>query len=203
MSLVDEEGRNLFDAENGTGDLANKHGLPLPDAAYFFTAGLLHHAAAITAVGCPTFNSYQGLVAQGALGDFSWAPVLVAYGDNNRSAMVRAPLNRPCVENRAVDISVNPHLAAALMLHAGLDGLEQKLDPGEPFNTDLYRFGKKELKERGVHTLPPTLLHALDAFEADPITEQAFGSYKDTFLAFGHKRWEEAFFRVDPPQATR
>ncbi|MBB6441290.1 glutamine synthetase [Phycisphaera mikurensis] len=202
MSLVDGNGVNLFDREaRGTGDLAATHGLPLPDAAYHFTAGLLKHAAAITAVGCPAYNSYQGLIAQGALSDFSWAPVIQAYGDNNRSAMVRAPLNRPCIENRAVDVSVNPHLAAALMLHAGLDGIEQGLDPGSPFNTDLYRFDKQELRARGVHTLPPTLLHAIDAFEADPISELAFGSYKQTFLAFGHKRWERAFFAVDPPRA--
>lgn len=202
MSLVNEAGLNVFDsAQSGPGELAGRHGLPLPDAAYHFTAGLLAHAGAITAVACPTHNSYQGLLAQGALADFSWAPVLVAYGDNNRSAMIRAPLNRPCIENRAVDMSVNPHLAAAIMLHAGLDGIERKLDPGEPFNTDLYQFDQRQLKARGVRSLPPTLLHALDAFEEDPISETAFGSYKETFLAFGHRRWQKGFYAVEPPKA--
>jgi glutamine synthetase len=86
------------------------------------------NAAAITAVTCQSYNSYQGLLAQGELREFSWAPVLVAWGKNNRSAMLRLPGNRHCVENRAVDMSTNLYLAAAISLAAGLDGIEQKLD---------------------------------------------------------------------------
>ena len=112
------------------------------------------HAAAITAVTCPSYNSYQGLIAQGDLREFSWAPVLVAWGKNNRSAMLRLPGNRYCVENRAVDMSTNPYLAAAISLAAGLDGIEHELDPGAPLNDDLYKRGKKELTAAGIELLP-------------------------------------------------
>ncbi len=201
MSLEDASGTNVFVLNDGdTHPLADAHGLPMTATAYHFAAGLLAHAGAITAAACSTYNSYQGLIARGALGDFSWAPVLVTYGHNNRSSMLRCPLNRPCIENRAVDMAVNPYLAAALMLHAGLDGIEQKLDPGAPFNNDLYRFNREELKERGVHTLPPTLLHALEAFEADPLVEKALGSYKDIYLAHKRTEWERGFYPVHDAQ---
>ena len=65
---------------------------------------------------------------------------------------------------------MNPYLAAAISLAAGLDGIENELDPGEPLNDDLYRRGRKELKAAGIDVLPRTLLHALEAFEADPIS---------------------------------
>lgn len=200
MSLADvASGDNIFvfdEKKSADTQWANRYGLPLSKASYHFIAGLLKHANAITAVACSTYNSYQGLVAQGALGDFSWAPVMQTYGHNNRSAMLRAPLNRPCVENRAVDMAVNPYLAAALMLHAGLDGIEQELDPGEPFNNDLYQLDKRQLAQHGIHTLPPTLLHALEAFEQDPIVDQAFGSFKDIYLDHKTKEWERSFYPV-------
>src|SRR5262249_17658494 len=145
--------------------------------ALHFIAGLRRHARAITAVTCPSYNSYQGLVAQGALREFSWAPVLVAWGKNNRSAMLRLPGNRYCVENRAVDMSVNPYLPAALSLAAGLEGIEKELDPGEPLNDDLYKRGSVDLKSAGIDLLPRTLLHALESFESDPISGAAFGDF--------------------------
>jgi hypothetical protein len=79
-----------------------------------FVTFAMANAAAITAVTCQSYNSYQGLLAQGELREFSWAPVLAAWGKNNRSAMLRLPGNRHCVENRAVDMSTNLYLAAAL-----------------------------------------------------------------------------------------
>src|SRR6185436_2848322 len=153
---------------------ASRYGVACSDLALHFIAGMKRHAAAITAVTCPSYNSYQGLVAQGELREFSWAPVLVAWGKNNRSAMLRMPGNRYCVENRAVDMSTNPYLSAAISLAAGLDGIEQKLDPGEPLNDDLYKHSKKEIAAAGIELLPKTLLHALEGFELDPISNVAF-----------------------------
>jgi len=203
MSLADSKnGKNLFAPGSGSpGKLASRYGVPCSDLALHFVAGLKVHAAAITAVTCPTYNSYQGLIAQGDLADFSWAPVLVAWGKNNRSAMLRLPGNRYCVENRAVDMANNPYLAAAISLAAGLDGIERELDPGEPLNDDLYRRGRKELKAAGIELLPRTLLHALEAFEVDAIGSQAFGGfYRDIYLDHKLREWERGFYPVHEEQ---
>jgi glutamine synthetase len=127
--------------------------------------------------------------------------VLVAWGKNNRSAMLRMPGNRYCIENRAVDMSINPYLAAAISLAAGLEGIERKLDPGAPLNDDLYRRGKKELDAAGIRLLPRTLLHALEAFESDPIPARAFGdAYKGVYLAHKLREWERSFYFVSEEQ---
>jgi len=197
------DGSNVFEPNSSkdSGEMAKKYGIPASDLAYYFVGGLLKHAGAISAVACSTYNSYQGLIAQGELADFSWAPVLQTYGNNNRSSMLRLPMNRACVENRAVDMAVNPYLASAIQLAAGLEGMEQKIDPGDPFNTDLYKLDRKELSKRGVKTLPPTLLHALEAFEADPISEIAFGSfYKNVYLEHKRQEWDRCFYSVSREQ---
>jgi len=125
MSLADAHtGANVFAPGDGRASkLASRYGVHCSDLALHFVGGLLRHAGAITAVTCPSYNSYQGLIAQGELREFSWAPVLMAWGKNNRSAMLRLPGNRYCIENRAVDMSNNPYLAAAVSLWAGLDGV--------------------------------------------------------------------------------
>jgi len=173
----------------------------MSDVAYHFTAGVLNHARAFTAVSCPTYNSYQGLLAQGDLADFSWAPILVIWGKNNHSAMLRLPLNRRCLENRAVDMSCNPYLCAALHLAAGLEGIEQKADPGDPINLDVYQMSRRDLHKAGIATLPPTLLHALEAFEEDPLVEEALGTeFKEIFLKQKMGEWNRDFFHVSDEQ---
>jgi glutamine synthetase len=203
MSLADPKTRaNLFDRGSGGGTaLAEKYGSACSDLALHFTAGVLKHAGAITALSCPTYNSYQGLLAQGQLADFSWAPVLQVWGNNNRSAMLRLPMNRACIENRAVDISCNPYLAAALHLAAGLEGIAEQADPGRPVDSDVYRMARRDLKGAGIETLPPTLLHALEAFEADPLVDEALGSaFKEIFLDHKLREWDRAFYRVSQEQ---
>jgi glutamine synthetase len=203
MSLADvKSGANLFSPGEGRSrKLAARHGVACSDLALHFIAGLKRHARAICAVTCPSYNSYQGLVAQGDLREFSWAPVLIAWGKNNRSAMLRVPGNRYCVENRAVDMSNNPYLAAAISLAAGLDGIEKEMDPGAPLNDDLYKRGTTELKSAGIELLPRTLLHALEAFDADPISSAAFGDfYKSIYLSHKTREWERTFYRVTAEQ---
>jgi glutamine synthetase len=203
MSLADAAtGENAFAPGHGRpGTLAARYSVKCSDLALHFIAGLKRHARAVTAVTCASYNSYQGLVAQGDLREFSWAPVLIAWGRNNRSAMLRLPGNRYCVENRAVDMSTNPYLAAAISLAAGLDGVEQQLDPGEPLNDDLYKREGPGLKGSGVELLPRTLLHALESFDADPISRVAFGDvYKDVYLAHKMREWDRAFYRVTDEQ---
>jgi len=198
MSLADvETGSNRFAPETDLNPLAQSHGVAMSKLAYHFAAGVLRHAAAITAVTSPTYNSYQGLIAQGDMPDISWAPVIVAYGRNNRSAMLRFPLNRYCVENRAPDISCNPYLAAAVQLAAGLEGIEQELDPGKPLNQNCYDLSRSELKEIGMKFLPRTLLHSLEAFEADPLIDQVFGTeFKEIYLKQKLKEWDDGFYPI-------
>jgi glutamine synthetase len=197
MSLVDvRTNKNVF-VDGEPGALAKKYGLPVPDAAYHFVGGLLKHAGAITAVGCPTYNSYQGLLAQGEMTDISWAPVLRAYGNNNRSAMLRLPMNRPVIENRSPDMSCNPYLTAALHLTAGLEGVGQQTDPGEPLNDNLYNMTEAEQRRRNVRSIPRTLLHALAEFEADELVPETFGAeFRDVYLATKHAEFNKTFFRV-------
>jgi glutamine synthetase len=113
--------------------------------------------------------------------------------------MVRLPLNRYCVENRAPDMSTNPYLSAALTLAAGLDGIEQELDPGAPLNEDCYSRSRAELAERDIHFLPRTLLHAVEAFAADPLVEQTFGAeMRDIFVQWKAREWERGFYPISP-----
>jgi glutamine synthetase len=204
MSLADAgTGRNLFDpAGPGPGALARRHGIEVPDLTLNFVAGLLEHAPALTAVSCPTFNSYKGLISQGDMPDMSWAPVLRCYGRNNRSAMLRLPMNRYCIENRSPDISANYYLTAAFSLAAGLDGVARGADPGTPWNEDLYAVERKAGTgpRKSAPTpprLPRTLIEALDAFAADPLAEDCFGrEFCDIYLRQKTKEWERGFYRV-------
>jgi glutamine synthetase len=202
MSLASvETGENLFAPNPAHANaFLEKHAVGLSPLGYHFIAGILRHAAAITAVACPTYNSYQGLIAQGRLREFSWAPILIAYGRNNRSAMLRCPANRRCVENRAVDISVNPYLAAALLLAAGLEGIEHAMDPGEPINEDIYKIPAAGFGRRGLRRLPETLLHALEAFSEDPLVEETFGSYAQIYFDQKRAEWDASFYRVTEEQ---
>ncbi|HEY7885116.1 MAG TPA: type III glutamate--ammonia ligase, partial [Cellvibrionaceae bacterium] len=201
ISLEDiTTGRNIFAPDpDQRGAMATRYGADFSDSAYQFTAGLLTHAPALTALTCPTYNSYQGLIARGAMADMSWAPVVMAYGRNNRSAMLRMPANRYCIENRAPDMSCNPYLAAAFHIAAGLEGMEQKLDPGEPQNRNAYELGSS-LSEQRKQLLPRTLLHALEAFDDDPLVETVFGEFKNIFLTQKMREWESSFYRITQEQ---
>jgi glutamine synthetase len=115
--------------------------------------------------------------------------------------MLRLPGNRYCIENRAVDMSNNPYLAAAISLAAGLEGIEQELDPGAPLNDDLYKQTRSDLAAAGIDLLPRTLRHAVEAFERDPISSIAFGDfYKGIYVDHKLKEWDRTFYRVTEEQ---
>jgi glutamine synthetase len=171
MSMADPQtGENLFS------DPEDARGCNISSLAYSFAAGVLRHAPAIVAVTCPTVNSYKRLVKTGSMTGFTWAPVYISYGNNNRTHMLRIPTGSPRVESRAVDTSCNPYLAAALMLAAGLEGIEEGLDPGDPIGLNMYEQTDADLQRLGVSVLPRTLLEAIEAFDSDPLAEQVFGS---------------------------
>lgn len=185
MSLADgESGENRFS------DPSDLRGCGVSQLAYQFIAGLLAHAPALTAVAAPTVNSYKRLVKSGSMTGFTWAPIFRSYGGNNRTHMLRIPLTSPRVESRAVDATCNTYLAAAAYLHAGLEGIEKGLDPGEPLRENMYLLGDEELEQRGVETLPRTLLEAIEAFDADPLMEVAFGpELKRAYVELKTQEW--------------
>ena len=136
----------------------------LSDLARWYIGGLLKHAAAVVAFAAPTTNSYKRLVP-----GFE-APVNLAYSARNRSAAIRIPMFSQSprlkrLEFRPPDPSCNPYLAFSAMLMAGLDGIQNRLDPGEPLDKDIYDLAPEELKN--VPSLPGSLDASLSALEAD------------------------------------
>jgi glutamine synthetase len=185
MSLADlESGQNLFLSELGAAGTVSR-------LADHFIAGILRHAAAICAVIAPTVNSYKRLVAQGSMSGFTWAPVFICYGNNNRTNMLRIPSPGGRVECRAADISCNPYLGAAMILAAGLEGIREQLDPGPPNLVNAYTLGPEQLAERGIGMLPRTLAEAIDAFAADPLSKRVFGDAMfDAYVTYKRQEWE-------------
>jgi glutamine synthetase len=154
MSLW-KEGRPLFYGERYAG---------LSETALHFIGGLLKHARALCAITNPTTNSYKRLVPGYE------APVNLAYSQRNRSASVRIPMYSSSpkakrIEFRTPDPAANPYLAFAALLLAGLDGIINRIDPGEPLDKDIYDMAPEEL--RNVPNTPATLAEALLALERD------------------------------------
>jgi glutamine synthetase len=165
----------------------------LSDMALWYIGGILKHAAALCAIVAPTTNSYKRLVPGYE------APVNLAYSSRNRSAAIRIPMYSPSpktkrVEVRFPDCSSNGYLAFSAMLLAGLDGVQNKIDPGQPLDKDIYELGPEELK--GVPSVPGSLDAALTALEndhefllkGDVFTQDAI----DTWIDYKRKR------EVDP-----
>lgn len=187
MSLGDQQtGKNLFVDD---GDARN---CKLSKLGYQFIAGILRHASAICAVTCPTVNSYKRLVRRGAMSGSTWAPVYICYGGNNRTNMLRIPSAGGRVECRAADISTNLYLGAAMMLAAGLEGIREQLDPGEPHTENMYNYTLSQLKEKGIEVLPRTLEGAVEAFAADPLSKAVMGpAMYQSFIDYKLREWEE------------
>ena len=113
-------------------------------------------------------NSYKRLKLGTTTSGATWSPVWITYGYNNRTQMLRIP-GPGRIEDRTIDGSCNPYLAAAAVLAAGLDGIERGLDAGEPNADNLYAQPHDELKARGLETLPATLLQATYELEHDDV----------------------------------
>ena len=147
-----------------------------------FVAGVLAHAAALTALAAPTVNSYKRLTVGESLSGTTWAPAYVAHGPNNRTALVRTLHGR--FEWRLPDASCNPYLATAALIAAGLDGIDRRLDPGADNHDDLFALPLAEIRRRGIPLLPQSLAEACDALEADAVITQALGPVlTEQFLA--------------------
>lgn len=187
MSLYDiHTGENLFVSKE------DQRGCGLSALGYQFIAGVLRHLPAICAVVAPTVNSYKRLLKHGSASGFTWAPVLCCYGNNNRTNTLRVPLGGGRVELRAADSACNPYLAAAMVLAAGLEGIAEGLDPGEPHVENMYLKTPQELAAAGIRMLPATLAEAVDAFAADPLSEKVFGTAMHTaWVEYKREEWRQ------------
>ncbi|MGI9301265.1 MAG: glutamine synthetase family protein [Gammaproteobacteria bacterium] len=164
------------------------------DPVFNAVGGLLRHGGALTAIACSTVNSYNGLVPRvGGFegGTVTWAPTHMTYGHNNRSAMLRLPQSRYCIENRASDMCMNPYLGLGMTAAAMIEGIASKYDPGEPLNQDLYAMTEAQIRASGAQRLPRNLLEAIEILRDDPLATEVMGeTMHNSYLAYKIDEWE-------------
>jgi len=190
--------QSLFkDGENVFYDSASPDSLsPL---AKSFVAGQLEHVKAMTAVLNPTVNSYKRLVAGYE------APVYIAWGQTNRSALVRIPRISPTSPNstrcelRSPDPTCNPYLAFAVMIASGLDGIEKDMTPPAAVNENVFALSNDDALHKGVDTLPGNLNMALECLADDQVIKGALGEHTyRMFDAAKRADWLEYKTQVSP-----
>lgn len=162
VSLWDGK-KNLFEDPKGE--------LGVSQLGYHFIGGLMHNTDAICALTNPTVNSYKRINAPRTTSGATWAPNSITYTGNNRTHMIRIP-DAGRFEFRLGDGAANPYLLQAAILAAGLDGMDNKRDPGKRLDINMYTDGHKV---RGVKKLPLNLLDALRLFESSKATRTMFG----------------------------
>lgn len=166
ISLMDNDGNDVFydkDKEDGLSDICKK-----------WIDGILTHAKGFCLVTNPIVNSYKRIVP-----GFE-APCYISWSTANRSTMIRIPNARgkkTRTEVRSVDTSANPYLVAAVLLRAGLSGLEGKAEHFDAIHTNLFACTQAEREALGVDSLPENLKEAIAAFKEDPLMEEAIGSH--------------------------
>lgn len=167
MSLADQNGKNAFVDEADP--------LGLSKVAYQFIAGILNHIREMTLLTNPLVNSYKRLVPGYD------APTYIAWSSaSNRSQLIRIPSSRgenTRVELRCPDSAVNPYLAIAACLAAGLDGIHNQMVPPEVVNENVFAMREEELKARGIEHLPETLGEAIEAFEGSEFIQSVLGTH--------------------------
>ncbi|MHA2362033.1 MAG: glutamine synthetase family protein, partial [Candidatus Thorarchaeota archaeon] len=180
QSIFSNGGENLFyDKEDP---------YQLSTLAYHFMGGQLEHAREMAAVLCPTVNSYK------RLGGFE-APVHVCWGQRNRSALIRVPRfsskrqESARLELRCPDPSCNPYIAFAVMLAAGLKGIEKKIEPPEPVEEDVFDFDNGKLAKFYIKSMPTDLGEALAEFEQSKLMKKTLGEH--AFSKYLGLKWAE------------
>ena len=160
--------------------------------AKHFMAGLMHHAPAITAVTNQWVNSYKRLIAGYE------APIYISWANVNRSDLIRIPSYKQGrqesvrIEYRAPDPACNPYLAFAVMLAAGLDGIDKKLPVPDPINQDVNKMTDVERQDRGIGVLPGTLWEAILLTEASDLVREALGDHVfESFIQNKKIEWNQ------------
>jgi glutamine synthetase len=161
--------------------------LQLSKKAYQFIAGLIANVKTFTAVTNPLVNSYKRLVPGYE------APCYIAWSASNRSALIRIPAKKGLatrVELRCPDPSANPYLTFALVASAGLDGIEQELEPPAPINEDIFHMTEEERAFKGIDNLPGSLVEALQELESGVIASKTLGEHVyNQFVSLKKSEW--------------
>ncbi len=188
QSLFTDKGNAFFDAND-------PEGFNLSTIAKQYIAGLLKYAPEFCLVTNQFVNSYKRLVPGYE------APVYVSWARRNRSAMVRVPMYKPGKENatrielRSPDPAANPYLAFAVMLGAGLKGIEEKLELMPEASSNIFEMSPAELEAAGIKTLPGDMGHAIDLFEASDLMKEVLGEHTHAALV-RNKRAEWDSYRT-------
>ncbi|BAL80760.1 glutamine synthetase family protein [Caldisericum exile] len=180
ISIIDKNGKNLFF------DTSKEFGLS--DIARYFIGGIFKHIDAITAIANPTVNSYKRIVP-----GFE-APVYVSWAVKNRSALIRVPQadeKTKRIEFRSPDPTSNPYLLFAVVFKAGLDGIENKIEPGDAAN-DINIFEENLRYPGKFKTLPSTLKEAIEALKKDEVIKDALGKIiTEKYIEAKEREWDE------------
>ena len=171
----------------------------LSDTAKCYIAGLLKHAKEMSSILAQWVNSYKRLVPGYE------APVYIAWSQQNRSALVRVPHYKPGKENatraelRCPDPACNPYLAFAVMLAAGLKGVEEGYELPQEMTENLYELSDVERKERGIESLPGSLGDAVEETENSELVREVLGDHAfERFIWLKKKEWDEFRVQVTP-----
>jgi len=193
QSLLDENGDNAFFDPDGEWELSR--------TALQYIGGILKHAGAFVAVTNPLVNSYKRLVP-----GFE-APTNIAWSERNRSPLVRVPARRGMstrCEVRMPDPACNPYLALAVMLAAGLDGIENQIEPPPPVNKNIFAMSEREKKRLKIKQLPANLDEALDALGKDKVMMEALGSHiAEQYTHAKRQEWADYISHVHPWEQKR
>ncbi|MGH2442046.1 MAG: type I glutamate--ammonia ligase [Chloroflexota bacterium] len=188
--------------ENAFLDTGDEYGLST--VARQFIAGQLAHAPGMCAVLASTVNSYKRLVPGYE------APVYISWARVNRSALIRVPRITPekpkstRIELRCPDPSANPYLAFAVMLAAGLDGIQRNLDLPEPIEENLYHFDAERLRQSGIAMLPGSLIEAIEALKNDEVIADALGEHVfERFVEAKREEWDDYRIQVSAWELER
>jgi glutamine synthetase len=193
LSLFEGDRNAFYDPQGPYGGLSK--------TALHFIGGILSHAEALTAVTSPLVNSYKRLVPGYE------APTNISWSERNRSPLARVPARRgkgARVEVRMPDPSCNPYLAFAVMIQAGLDGIDNEIDPGPPVNKDIFRMSEREKRRLKIDQLPADLYQAVQALQKDKVILEALGEHVATnFIEGKLKDWQEYLTIVHPWEVER
>lgn len=193
QSLFDLNGNNAFFDAN------DPQGYNLSKIAKHYIAGLLKYAPEFTAITNPLVNSYKRLVPGYE------APVYISWARRNRSAMVRVPMYKPGkelatrIELRSPDPTCNPYLAFAVMLGAGLKGIEEELELMPESTNDIFEMSEAELEAAGIATLPKDLGEAIELFEQSEVMKEILGEHIHSYYVENKKaEWADYITHVTP-----